>query len=74
MKKIIMPDVMFSFDVKDISYDDGLSEFMFEVAGKLGGGLPNQYFNHSELVELENIFRKIYDANVDLSNLLCKKN
>jgi hypothetical protein len=74
MKKIIMSDVMFSFDVKDISYDDGLSEFMFEVAGKLGGGLPNQYFNHSELVELENIFRKIYDANVDLSNLLYKKN
>jgi hypothetical protein len=73
-KNLNISDVMFSFDVKDISYDDGLSEFMFEVAGKLGGGLPDQYFNHSELNELENIFRKIYDANTDLSNLLYKKN
>lgn len=47
---------------------------MFEVAGKLGGGLPTDYFNNQELTELENIFRKIYDANIDLSNLLYKKN
>ena len=73
-KNLNISNVMFSFDVKDISYDDGLSEFMFEVAGKLGGGLPDQYFNDSELTELENIFRKIYDANTDLSNLLYKKN
>lgn len=66
-------NVIFSFDVKDISYEDGLSEFMFEVAGKLGGGLPTDYFNNEELTELENIFRKIYNANTDLSNLLYKK-
>lgn len=46
---------------------------MFEVAGKLGGGLPNDYFNDEELTELENIFRKIYDANTDLSILLKTK-
>ena len=66
-------DVMFSFNVNEISYEDGLSEFMFEVAGKLGGGLPTDYFNIKELTELETIFRKIYDANADLSNLLCMK-
>ena len=74
LKNSNISDVMFSFDVKEVSYEDGLSEFMFEVAGKLGGGLPNDYFNNKELTELENIFRKIYDANTDLSNLLYKKN
>ena len=38
-------DVMFSFDVKEVSYEDGLSDFMFEAAGKLGGGLPTDYFS-----------------------------
>jgi hypothetical protein len=67
-------DVINIFQVKDISYEDCLSEFMFYAAGKLGGGLPNDYFNNDEIIELEIIFRKIYVANTELSNLINKVN
>ena len=61
-----------TFDIKK-SYDDGLSDFVFDAASEIGGGLPQEYFNVDELIELEIIFRMLYDANIKLNNLIYKK-
>lgn len=60
------------FDDNDKAYKDSLSEFMFDVASKLGGGLPHEYFNNNQFIELENIFKKIYKANIELDKFYLK--
>ena len=71
-KRILnISDFMSCSDVEHITYEDCFSEFiMCEIAAIFGGGLPNDYFNMTELTEIENIFRRIYYANKELSNLL----
>lgn len=40
-----------------MNYDEALSEFIFNVTGKIGDGLPSDYFTKKELEILENIFK-----------------
>lgn len=52
------------------SYEDALSDFVFDAASKLGGGLPTDYFFEDELTELERIFKKLFDANKEYEEFM----
>lgn len=64
-------NINLNIDTKNLNYEDALSEFMFDVSSSLGGGL--EYFTNDDFKKLENIFKKIYDVNIDLFNLLDSK-
>jgi hypothetical protein len=76
-----MPKVLTTKEYKEIEakakakkkYQNALTDFMFKIASKLGGGLPTNYFTEKEMIKLEYNFRKKYDANMVLSNLLNDK-
>jgi hypothetical protein len=54
-------------------YNDQLSEFMLDIAGEFGGGLPSDYFTSEELDELESYFQKIFYTNLQISHFIDKK-
>jgi hypothetical protein len=54
-------------------YNDSLSDYVFDLAGELGGCLPVSYFSHTELTDIEENFKKIYDGKKWVSNLMKTK-
>jgi len=50
------------------SYEDNLSNFMFELMGEFGGGLIDDYLTDKEITKIENLFKKYYDAHNELLN------
>ncbi len=71
-EKLNISNVMFSFNDNE-NYDDNFSNFLFDLVGELGGGLPTDYFNSTEIDMIERNFRKVYDSYIELSKLMSKK-
>jgi len=46
---------------------------LFDLGGELGGGLPTDYFNSTEIDMIERNFRKVYDSYIELSKLMSTK-
>jgi hypothetical protein len=44
----------------DSAFKNALSNFMIDLVGRLGGGLPSDYFTDEQLDKIERIFRGVY--------------
>jgi hypothetical protein len=65
-------EINFTFKDEE-SYEDNLSDFMFEITGMVSGGLPNDVFTDEELEIIETNFKNIYDAKNQLTQLIESK-
>lgn len=41
------------------NYEQELSDFILDITGELGGGLPQDYFTIDELTNIENWFKQM---------------